>query len=60
MPGVAIGMYSSGFSTEGFGIREYSCDQQHLRSRHRDIDDQAERAMGMQAAYQYAEKAANR
>ena len=60
MPGVAVGMYDSSFSIEGFGIREYSWDQQHLRSRHRDIGDWAEGAMGMQAAYQYAEKVANR
>ena len=51
MPGVAIGMYDSSFSIEGFGIREYSCDQQYLRPGHRDIDERAECAMGMHAAY---------
>ena len=59
MSGVAIGMYDSSFSLSGFGIREYSCDQQHLRSGHKDVDDRAACAMGMHAAYQYAEKVAN-
>ena len=60
MPGLAIGMYDSSFPIEGVGIPEYNRDQQHMRSSHSDIDERAERAMGMHAAYQYAEKVANR